>query len=172
MFENVVEEWLKRDQADNKPSTLYAVSRMVERYLLPAWRGKAVDEITKRDVIALLDAIMDRGAPVKARQTFSHANRFFRWCIERDILTANPMAGLKRSGNGKSRDRVLTDAELVEGMAGGRQDWPAWSGSAAPSSDRALAAKKSLNCVGPRFAATTFSLRAIALITGKCISSP
>ena len=114
LFDTVIEEWLRRDQSSNKPSTLYAVSRMVERDLLPAWRGRPVDEINKRDVIDLLDAIVDRGAPVKARQTFAHANRFFRWCIERDILTANPMAGLKRPGNGKSRDRVLTDAELVK----------------------------------------------------------
>src|SRR5262249_1927532 len=80
--------------------------------LLPSWRGRPIDEITKRDVIAVLDAIADRGAAIKARQTHSHLNRFFRWCIERDILTANPMAGLKRS-EAKSRDRGLNDKELA-----------------------------------------------------------
>jgi integrase len=30
------------------------------------------------------------------------------------MLTANPMAGLKRPGNGKGRERVLTDAELAK----------------------------------------------------------
>jgi integrase len=62
-------------------------------------------------VIAVLDAIADRGAATKARQTHSHLNRFFRWCVERDVLTVNPMTGLKR-GEAKSRDRVLTDKEL------------------------------------------------------------
>ena len=114
LFENVIEEWLKRDQSKNKPSSLYAVTRMIERDLLPAWRGRPVDGISKKDVIGLLDAITDRGAPVKARQTYSHVNRFFRWCVERDMLTANPMAGLKRPGNGKGRERVLTDAELAK----------------------------------------------------------
>ena len=114
LFDNVIEEWLKRDQSKNKPSSLYAVTRMVECDLLPAWRGRSVDTITKKDVIGVLDAITDRGAPVKARQTFTHINRFFRWCIERDILTANPVTGLKRPGNGKSRERVLSDAELAK----------------------------------------------------------
>jgi integrase len=63
-------------------------------------------------VIAVLDAIADRGATTKARQTHSHLNRFFRWCIERDILSANPMTGLKPR-DAKSRERVLSDKELT-----------------------------------------------------------
>jgi integrase len=114
LFDKVIEEWLRRDQSENKPSSQYQVARIVESDLLPAWRGKPVADISKRDVIALLDSIVDRGAPIKARQTYSHINRFFRWCIERDILKANPMAGLKRPGNGKSRERVLSDAELAK----------------------------------------------------------
>jgi integrase len=38
--------------------------------------------------------------------------RFFRWCIERDILKIDPTAGMPRVGNGKSRERVLSDDEL------------------------------------------------------------
>jgi integrase len=112
LFERVIEEWIKRDQSDNKQSSQYQVVRTVERDLLPAWRGKRVDEITKPDVIELIDSIVDRGAPVKARQTFTHINRFFRWCVERDILQTSPMASMKRPTKGKSRERVLTDAEL------------------------------------------------------------
>ena len=39
LFERVVEEWLKRDQSKNKPSSFYQVTRSVEAELLPAWRG-------------------------------------------------------------------------------------------------------------------------------------
>ena len=112
LFEIIIDEWQRRDQSGNKASSQYQVARIVERDLLPAWRGRRIDEITKRDVIAVLDAIADRGATTKARQTHSHLNRFFRWCVERDVLTANPMTGLKR-GDAKSRDRVLSDKELA-----------------------------------------------------------
>jgi len=112
LFERVIEEWLRRDQGSNKASTQYQVVRTVERDLLPAWKGKPVDQINKPDVIELIDSIVDRGAPVAARQTFTHLNRFFRWCLERDILQASPMASMKRPAKGKSRERVLTDAEL------------------------------------------------------------
>jgi integrase len=114
LFEHVVEEWIRRDQAKNKPSTLYQLTRTLEIDLLPAWRGKRIDEIGKRDVIALLDSINDRGAPVMARRVKAHVRRFFHWCLERDILKIDPTAGLPRVGNGKSRDRVLTDSELAK----------------------------------------------------------
>lgn len=115
LFEHVAEEWLKRDQAQNKEGSLYQVTRSFEADVLPAWRGKRVDAITKRDVIELLDSISDRGAPAMALRVRSHVRRFFRWCIERDILKADPTAGLPRvGGNGKSRDRVLTDDELAK----------------------------------------------------------
>jgi integrase len=114
LFENVVEEWIRRDQSKNKPSSLYQVTRSLEVNLLPAWRGKRVDEIGKRDVIDLLDRIADRGAPMMARRVQSYIRRFFRWCIERDILKIDPTQAMPRVSNGKSRDRVLTDAELAK----------------------------------------------------------
>jgi integrase len=114
LFERVVEDWLKRDQSKNKAISLYQVTKSVESDLLPAWRGKRVDEITKRDIIELLDSITDRGAPLMARRVRASVRRFFRWCIERDILEIDPTAAMPRVGNGKSRERVLTDDELAK----------------------------------------------------------
>ena len=96
-FEFVVEEWLKRDQSKNKASSQYQVHRSLEVIFLPAWRGKRVDEITKRDIHDLLDAIADRGAPIMARRVQAYVRRFFRWCIERDILRTDPTAGMPQS---------------------------------------------------------------------------
>jgi integrase len=113
LFEVVVEEWLRRDQSKNKPSSFYQATRSVEGDLLPAWRGRRVDEIGKRNIIELLDSITDRGAPIMARRVQANVRRFFRWCIERDIVKIDPMLGLPRVGNGKSRERVLSDDELA-----------------------------------------------------------
>lgn len=32
--------------------------------MLPAWRGRRIDQISKHDVLALLDSIADRGAGI------------------------------------------------------------------------------------------------------------
>ena len=112
LFERVAEEWLKRDQSKNKASHLYQVTRSLEADLLPAWRGKPVDKISREDVYAVLDAITDRGAPVMARRVQAYVNRFFAWCMERGIIEVDPTANMPRIGTAKSRDRVLSDEEL------------------------------------------------------------
>jgi hypothetical protein len=48
LFETVVEEWLRRDIAPrNKQSSVYQITRAVERDLLPAWRGRHIDTLNK-----------------------------------------------------------------------------------------------------------------------------
>lgn len=112
-FAVVVAEWLKRDQAKNKASTLYQITRIVETDLLPKWGARRVDTISKRDVIELLDQIADRGATIKARRVYSHLHRFFKWCLGREVVATNPMTGLSRPGSEMSRERTLTDDEIV-----------------------------------------------------------
>jgi integrase len=112
-FPEVVADWLKWDQADNKASSLYQVTRIVEADLLPAWSGKRIDEIGKRDVLDLLDAIKERGALSKARKTFAHLNRFFNWCVQRDIIATSPMTAIERPAGAAPRERLLSDTELV-----------------------------------------------------------
>jgi integrase len=119
LFERVAEEWLKRDQSGNK--SLYQITRLLEVDLLPAWRGRRVDHISKRDIHELLDSIADRGAPTMAGRVQAYVRRFFRWCLERDLIKVDPTAGMARIGNGKSRDRVLDDAELKKVWNGAEQ---------------------------------------------------
>jgi integrase len=113
-FELVVEDWLKRDIGTRaRPGTLKQVSRIIDHDLLPAWRGRRIDAITKKDVIALLDAIADRGAHAKAELVYTYLSRLFKWLRGRSIITVNPMDGLERPTKSQSRDRVLTDDELA-----------------------------------------------------------
>ena len=111
LFELVVEDWLRRDQSDNKQSSQYQLHRIVERDLLPAWRGKSVTAITKTDVIQLLDTIADR-SPSMAKKVDAYTRRFFKWCRGRDVILVNPTDGMDALAATEARDRVLTDDEL------------------------------------------------------------
>lgn len=110
-FEHVVREWLQRDQADTR--SLPQVESAVERYVLPFWGDRRVDEIGKRDVIELIDKIVDKGYATMARRVHAYLHRFFKWAKGRDIVTVNPLADLERRGKEASRNRVLTDGELA-----------------------------------------------------------
>lgn len=77
------------------------------------WQEKDVRAIGRKDVLDALDAVVARGASIHANRLFAALRRFFAWTVERGILDASPMAGLKPPSPEISRDRILTDAELV-----------------------------------------------------------
>lgn len=77
------------------------------------WGARRVQDITRRDVIEALDAVVDRGSPIAANRTLAALRKLFNWSIERGILEANPAAIVKPPAPAKSRDRVLTDDELI-----------------------------------------------------------
>lgn len=114
IIENVAAEFVTRETKDKglKQSTVDQLERIFRNDVLPRWRGRRVQEITKRDVIELRDAVVDRGAPVLANRVFAIVRWMFNWCIERDILDRSPCVGMK-SPREASRDRVLSDEEVV-----------------------------------------------------------
>jgi integrase len=122
-FAAVAEEWLQRDQAQNRSAR--EVRRVLEHDVLPAWGDRLIAAITRRDVNELIDAVVDRGAAVMARRLHSHLHRLFRWSVGRGILETNPMADLPKPGSAAKRDRVLTNAELATvWKAADRTAWP------------------------------------------------
>jgi integrase len=76
------------------------------------WGERKLEDIRRAEVIMLLDDIFDRGAPIVANRTLAHVRKVFNWAIGRDLVAANPCAGVKPPGEEKSRDRVLRDDEL------------------------------------------------------------
>ncbi|MDA2928726.1 tyrosine-type recombinase/integrase [Acidobacteria bacterium AH-259-O06] len=81
---------------------------------MPAWKRRNITDIRRADVLRLLDAISDRGAPAMANKTLSVAKRLFNWCLERGLIEISPVAPVKAPNKERSRDRVLTDAELAD----------------------------------------------------------
>jgi integrase len=88
------------------------VRRELDRHVVAKWGDRDVKSITKRDVIDLLDEIVDSGREITANRVRGYLGKFFNWCIERDVLDSSPMTGVKRPAKERSRDRVLTDDEV------------------------------------------------------------
>ena len=88
------------------------VERQFKTEINPHWGKRKVQSITKRDVLDLLDVIVDRGSPVTANRVFATGRKFFGWLIERDVVQASPCSGIKKPTLEKSRERILTDDEI------------------------------------------------------------
>jgi integrase len=95
----------------NRPSTAWAAERIFNRLVLPAWRGRSIHDIKRRDVINLVENIAaDR--PYLANRTIAVLSKFFIWLMARDVLALSPVAGVERPHKERARERTLTDGEL------------------------------------------------------------
>jgi integrase len=114
---------LKRDQAENR--SRHEVERILRREVLPTWGRLRVSEISRRQVLDLIDRIADRGAATLARRCHAYLHRLFRWSVGRGVIEANPMADLPKPGEEVKRTRVLSDKELAHAWkAAGQVGWP------------------------------------------------
>ncbi len=124
-FEGAVETYIKREvEKHRRPSTQLGIIRPL-RKLITRWGTLPVSQIGPKEIIDLLDEIVDSGAPVSANRTYSVLRRFFRWCVERHLIANNPAAVVRKPSKEESRSRNLSDEELREvWLATGRMDWP------------------------------------------------
>ena len=88
------------------------VWRELNRHVVAIWGDRDIHDVTKRDVIDLLDNIADSGRVVTANRVRAYLSAFFNWCIARDIIDRSPTMGVKRVAKELSRDRVLSDNEI------------------------------------------------------------
>ena len=114
--DNVIGDFVKRYlQAKGRaPSYVRNMRRTFEIHVIPKWRGRDLKSITRRDVIQLLDPIMDQGLPIAANKALAALRKLFAWALSRDIIDASPVAGIEPPGEEKRRERVLSDDELCE----------------------------------------------------------
>lgn len=124
--EEVVASFVERYvKPNNKPSTAKETERLLLKDVVPAWKGRRIQTVARRDVIELLDAVADRGATVLANRVLAALRRMFNWCIERGIVDASPCDRIKAPSAETSRDRVLGDDELrLVWTAAERLGWP------------------------------------------------
>lgn len=84
----------------------------LNRDVLPVLGRMKVRDVTRRDVVALLDRITDRGAPVQANLVLAVLRKMFAFAVARDVLDENPAAGIPKPSPTRPRERTLSDDEL------------------------------------------------------------
>ncbi len=97
------------------------ISRMLRREIGSAWGSRSIHEISKRDVIDVVSAIEQRGAPVAANKALKSIKTFLRWCVGRAVLDRSPADGVPLPVKEVTRDRVLNDDELARVITAARQ---------------------------------------------------
>jgi integrase len=97
------------------------ISRLLRREVGKPWADRSIHETTKRDVVEVVTAIEQRGAPVAANKTLKSIKTFLRWCVGRAVLDQSPAEGVPLPSKEVARDRVLDDDELARVILAARQ---------------------------------------------------
>lgn len=110
-IEQLVEEYLER-WAKQRKRSWKEDKRILELDILPRWKRRKAKDIQRRDVIALVDEVVKRGAPIQANRTFGIIRKMFNFALSRDLIPYSPCAGISPPSQENQRDRVLTEKEI------------------------------------------------------------
>jgi integrase len=94
------------------PRTLAEIKRVLNTDLFATWQDQPLTKITRRDVLDVLDTLVERGAEVMANRTLAYLSMLFGWALQREIIDANPTDKIKKPGAEQSRERTLDTGEL------------------------------------------------------------
>jgi integrase len=111
---HVVEEFAARHLSRKRTGPV--VRQLLHRELVSRWGDRPLTDITRTDVIGMVEAIADSSHSA-ARQAWIYTSRLFGWALNRDIygLTASPCDRIRITdliGSPKARERVLDTGEL------------------------------------------------------------
>ena len=117
--EDLLESFIAQRLSQNRSAG--EIARLLRREVGKAWTGKSIHEISKRDVVEVISAIEQRGAPVAANKTLKSIKTFLRWCVGRAVLDQSPAEGVPLPAKEVARDRVLDDQELAQVILAARK---------------------------------------------------
>lgn len=106
----LIDEFILKHASKNRSGN--ETRRILYRDALPLIGSRSIHGVTKRDVIAMIERVADRGSNYMANRTLAAARKFFNWCVSRGVIDASPAAGVVAPTKELSRDRVLSRVEI------------------------------------------------------------
>jgi integrase len=111
-IEGLVELYIRRRVAGRLRTAREIGNRL--RRSLSTIQTRYADEIRRRDIRELLDAVADKGIEREAEKRRQTIGAMFRWALSQDVVETDPTAGLKGYDPGTPRDRVLLSEEIAK----------------------------------------------------------
>ena len=112
-FDRLVNEFVdKHCKVHNKPRSAKETERLLRTHFVTAWTKRDVRDVTQNQVIQVLDKLLGKDSPSEANHALAAIKTMLNWCMDRELILVNPCSRLKKPARVRSRDRVLTDAEI------------------------------------------------------------
>ena len=108
--EKLIDLYIERYAKKKKKS--WKEDERVLKKELGDWEKMKIADIKRKDIISIVENIVDRGSPVGANRALACFRKMFNFAIERDLLEVNPCIHVKAPSRETQRDRVLTGNEI------------------------------------------------------------
>jgi integrase len=108
-----IERYLARKQPAMRPRSFIQAQRHLRQNAKPLHR-RALTEIDRRAIAVLLAEIETASGVVTRNRVRSSLSAFYTWTIREGLAETNPVTGTGKADEGRSRERVLTPAELAK----------------------------------------------------------
>lgn len=110
LFKDFAADYLTR-YAKRRKKTWQRDEYLLNKHVLPAIGTLRIQAIVRRDIVRLLNAVVDGGAPIQANHVRAVLSKVFNWGISQALIENNPVTHTERQQE-KSRDRVLSEADI------------------------------------------------------------
>lgn len=111
-FAAVRKDYLAAREKDLRPRTY----EMARYYLEEKWApldNLPLASVERANVATTMRKIAEGSGPIAANRARGALSSFFAWCIGEGLCDSNPVMGTNKAAEEKTRDRVLSDDELV-----------------------------------------------------------
>jgi integrase len=114
---DTIEHWAglfveRHAKKHTRPNSWRQTVHVFDDYALPAWRGRHIHDLKRKDVRELLEDIVE-SKPIMANRVHGVLGKFFKWVAARDDEFVSPIIGVERPAPENVRERVLDDAEIA-----------------------------------------------------------
>ena len=110
---DLVEEYLdKWAKVQKKEKSWKEDERLLRKDIIPAMGRKKAKDIRRRDIVLLLDEIVDRGAAITANRVLAVTRKMFNFAVGRDIIDASPCVQIPAPAKENGRERNLSEDEI------------------------------------------------------------
>lgn len=112
-FGPMAQLYLKQVVTARKPRTQSEARRHLDR----DWKlfhGRALHEISRRDVAAGLQIVAEASGPIASNRARTTLGAFYSWAIGQGLVDINPVIGTSRAGTERPRERTLAAGEIAD----------------------------------------------------------
>ncbi|MBF0448792.1 MAG: tyrosine-type recombinase/integrase [Magnetococcales bacterium] len=109
--EFLVGEYIER-WAKPRKRTWKEDERMLLKDVVPRWGKMRAKDVSKKDILRLLDDLLERGATTTANRTLAVVRKMFNWAVERGELDLSPCVGIRSPSKENRRERILSEDQI------------------------------------------------------------